>query len=71
MPNSKVELKVEGMTCEGCVRSVQRKLSKVTGVQSARVDLEGGKATVEYDDSIANAAQLVGAIKQIGYQART
>lgn len=71
MAKSKVELKVEGMTCDGCVRSVQRKLSKVTGVQSAQVDLEAGKATVEYDDSLTHPAQLVGAIEQIGYQART
>lgn len=71
MASSKVELKVEGMTCQACVRSVQRKLSKIAGVQSARVDLEAGKATVEYDDSLADPAKLVGAIEQIGYQART
>jgi copper ion binding protein len=71
MAKSKVELKVEGMTCEGCVRSVERKLSKVAGVQTAKVDLEAGKATVEYDDSLADPAQLVGAIEQIGYHART
>lgn len=71
MAKAKVELTVEGMTCQGCVRSVQRKLSKVTGVQSAHVDLEAGRATVEYDDSLANLAQLVDAIEQIGYQART
>ena len=66
-----MELKVEGMTCQACVRSVQRKLSKIAGVESAHVDLEAGKATVEYDDSLANPGQLVGAIEQIGYQART
>ncbi len=71
MAKAKVELKVEGMTCQGCVRSIQRKLSKVTGVESAQVDLEANKATVEYDDSLANPAQLVGAIEQIGYHART
>jgi copper chaperone CopZ len=71
MAKSMVELKVEGMTCQGCVRSVQRKLSKVAGVESAHVDLEAGKATVEYDDSLADPAQLVSAIEQIGYHART
>jgi copper chaperone CopZ len=71
MAKAKVELTVEGMTCQGCVRSVQRKLSKVTGVESAHVDLQAGKATVEYDDSVADPAQLVGAVEQIGYQART
>ncbi len=71
MAKAKVELRVEGMTCEGCVRSVQRKLSKVAGVESAHVDLDAGKATVEYDDSLADPAQLVGAVEQIGYHAQT
>ena len=71
MAKSKVELTVEGMTCEGCVRSVQRKLSKVAGVESAHVNLEAGKATVEYDDSLADPGQLVSAVEQLGYQART
>jgi copper chaperone CopZ len=71
MAKSTVELRVEGMTCEGCVRSVQRKLSKVAGVQSAHVDLEAGTATVEYDDALADPAKLVGAVEQIGYHART
>ena len=66
---TKIELKVEGMTCSGCVRSVEKKLSTVTGVDSARVDLGAGKATVEYDDSRAQAAQLIAAVEQIGFHA--
>jgi copper chaperone CopZ len=69
MAKSTLELKVEGMTCDGCVRSVERKLSKVAGVESARVDLGAGKATVEYDDSQARADQLIAAVEQIGYHA--
>ena len=69
MANSRVELKVEGMTCQGCVRSVERKLSKVAGVQSASVNLDAGNATVEYDDSLATPQQLASAIEQIGYHA--
>lgn len=69
MASTKLELKVEGMTCDGCVRSVERKLSKVSGVESARVDLGAGKATVEYDDSRAQADQLIAAVEQIGYRA--
>jgi len=69
MAKSTLELNVEGMTCDGCVRSIERKLSKVAGVESARVSLGTGKATVEYDDSRANADQLIGAVEQIGYHA--
>jgi Cu+-exporting ATPase len=69
MARTKIELKVEGMTCDGCVRSVERKLTKVAGVESARVDLGAGKATVEYDDAQAQADQFISAVQQIGYRA--
>lgn len=69
MAKSKLELKVEGMTCDGCVRSVERKLSKVAGVESARVNLGTGRATVEYDDSEAQPDQFIAAVEQIGYHA--
>jgi copper chaperone len=69
MAKSILELKVEGMTCDGCVRSVEKKLLKVTGAESARVNLGEGKATVEYDDSQAGADQFIAAVEQIGYHA--
>ena len=52
------------------MRSVEMKLSKVPGVESARVDLAAGKATVAYDDSRTNVDQLMGAVEQIGFHAK-
>ena len=69
MATAKIELQVEGMTCQGCVRSIELKLSKVPGVERARVNLGSGKATVEYDESRANVDQMIAAVEQIGYQA--
>jgi copper chaperone CopZ len=69
MSKSTVELKVEGMSCAACVRSIEKKLSKVAGVASARVNLGTGRAVVEYDDSRAQADQLIGVVEQIGYHA--
>jgi copper ion binding protein len=66
---AKIELQVKGMTCQGCVRSVELKLSKVPGVEHAQVNLGSGKATVEYDESRANVDQLIAAVEQIGYHA--
>jgi Cu+-exporting ATPase len=67
--NSTVELRVDGMTCAGCVHGVTRKLSGVGGVSSAAVDLATGKATVQYDGARAKVEDLVKAVQQIGYQA--
>lgn len=46
-----MELKVEGMTCGGCVGSVRRILTKQLELPEDRVEvqLEGGRATVPDD----------------------
>lgn len=36
-----------GMKCDGCVKTVTEKLSKVPGVKSVQVDLEKKQATIE------------------------
>jgi copper chaperone len=69
MAHTTVELKVEGMTCQGCVRSVEKKLSGVAGVESATVDLAAGKAVVVFDDARVQPGQLIGAVEQIGFHA--
>jgi copper chaperone CopZ len=69
MAKSKAELKIDGMTCQGCVRSVELKLSGLTGVESAHVNLGAGRATVEYDDSRADVGKLIAAVQQIGFAA--
>jgi copper chaperone len=70
MAKSNIELEVTGMTCGGCVRSVEMKLSKVPGVESARVDLAAGKAAVAYDDSRTSVDQLIAAVEQVGFNAK-
>jgi copper chaperone CopZ len=69
MAQTRVELKVEGMTCQGCVRSVEKKLSGVAGVESAQVDLAAGKAVVVFDDAKVQFGQLIVAVEQIGFHA--
>jgi copper ion binding protein len=67
MANSSVELQVDGMTCQGCVRSIELKLAEVQGVEYAHVNLGAGKATVKYDDTQASVDQLIGAVEEIGF----
>ena len=54
-----IELKVEGMSCGGCVRSVRAILAKTLGVakDAVEVDLEAAKATVpDVDESALSVA---------------
>ncbi len=41
-----VEFKISGMRCNGCVQSIQRALSEISGVSNAEVDLDQGLARV-------------------------
>lgn len=60
------ELKITGMTCEGCVNAVKRTLSRVPGVSEVQVDLAAGRAKVQGE---AAAAQLIAAVEKAGYEA--
>ena len=62
-----VTLKVEGMTCGGCVASVTRVLKAVPGVNDVSVTLTPGAATVTYDPKSTDVAKLRGAVEDAGY----
>ena len=61
-------LKIQGMSCGHCVKSVTAALERVEGVTSAAVDLSAGRAVVEHDESAAPRA-LVAAVMDEGYTA--
>jgi copper chaperone len=60
-------IKVDGMTCMGCVNSVKNVLEKIPGVRSADVSLEKKQVTVAYDAETAHADQIKRAIKEAGF----
>ena len=69
MAKTKLELCIDGMTCQGCVRTIEKKLSTVDGVDYAHVNLGAGKAVVEYDDERTQPDELIQAVEQVGFQA--
>ena len=63
-------LAVEGMTCNGCVLTVESSLKRVKGVRSAAVSLEPPRALVEFDPSLVTVEELVEATTRAGYPSR-
>ncbi len=61
-------IKVNGMTCTGCLNSVKNVLEKIPGVSSADVSLEQKQVTVEYDAAKTNSNQFKEAIKGAGFE---
>ena len=64
-----VELKVEGMDCQGCVKSVTRMLAGVPGVEKVDVSLEKASAKVTYDPAKSGPAEFKRAVERAGYKA--
>lgn len=64
-----VTLKVTGMTCGGCVLGVRKVLTRLDGVTRADVSYEKGTAVVHFDPAKVTPAQMLAAIKTLGYTA--
>ena len=60
---------IQGMSCDACVGHVTRALTGLDGVQSAIVSLIDHKAVVTYDPGVVQAAQMLEAVADEGYEA--
>ncbi len=58
---------VKGMTCGGCERAVERALSQVDGVISAKASMQEERVAVTYDADLTDAEKLRRAIAEAGY----
>jgi copper chaperone len=62
-------IKVEGMSCGGCVKSVTGVLTALDGVAKAEVSLEQKQAVVEFDAAKVTRDQLKAVIEDAGFDA--
>ena len=62
-----VTLKVDGMSCGGCVASVERVLKAVPGVVAVKEQLSPGLAEVNFDPARTQVAALKTAVEAAGY----
>lgn len=65
---TKVEIKIEGMTCGHCAMSITNEIATLEGVSSVKVDHESGNAIVE-SEGVSNQ-QLADAVAEAGYTAK-
>lgn len=65
------KLRIVGMHCGNCVRSVGDALRAVPGVASAQVDLAFHHAVVAYDPGRTTVDDLLKAVERAGYSATT
>jgi copper ion binding protein len=63
----KTTLKIEGMSCEHCVKHVTQALEGISGVESARVSLKHNNAEVEHSDAVS-LETMKAAVVEAGYE---
>jgi copper ion binding protein len=64
----KTTLKIEGMSCEHCVKHVTQALEEIEGVKFAKVNLKDKSAQVEHGDQVSPES-LKAAVTEAGYEA--
>src|SRR5512143_1028230 len=62
-----ITVPVTGMYCANCVTTIERNLKKVSGVQSAVVNLASERATVQYDPAAAGLGDMIARVERAGY----
>lgn len=60
---------IVGMTCDHCVRRVEKALRGEAGVSDVAVDRQAGRATVTFDTRQTDIPRLHEAIRKAGYDA--
>ncbi len=63
----RIEIRVEGMTCGGCVKSIQNALTNRNGVTSAAADLDNAMVVVEFDSGVIQQDAIKHAITDAGF----
>ena len=62
-----VKLAVDGMCCAGCLPDIEKSLTDISGVKSAKATFEPPEATVTFDSSATDISALIKAIAKVGY----
>lgn len=60
---------IKGMNCAACSGRVQKCMDKLEGVSRADVNLLKNQMSVEYDEKIVTAADIIAAVEKSGYKA--
>nr|XP_054520940.1 copper-transporting ATPase 2 isoform X9 [Pan troglodytes] len=71
-PSSQVAtstVRILGMTCQSCVKSIEDRISNLKGIVSMKVSLEQGSATVKYVPSVGCLQQVCHQIGDMGFEA--
>ncbi|XP_021142534.2 copper-transporting ATPase 2 isoform X6 [Columba livia] len=62
-------IRIDGMTCNSCVQSIEGTISQRQGVQHIAVSLSERAGTIHYDSAVTDGEELRAAIEDMGFDA--
>jgi len=66
---NEISLKISGMTCAACSARIEKKLNSLPGIEAAHVNLGTEQASVNYEPEVIKVADMIKAVKAMGYDA--
>jgi copper chaperone CopZ len=64
----RIDLNIDGMSCDHCTARVQKALEAAEGVRSVSVTLDPGGAVIEGES--LDPETLIAVVESVGYEAR-
>lgn len=64
----KVSFDISGMTCAACAMKIEKRIKKMDGVTKANVNFALETIAVEYDERQVQTAEMIAAVKKLGYE---
>ena len=61
-------LKVQGMTCQHCVKAIEKSVGKLAGVTEVAVNLANAQVDVHFDERHSDEAAIKAVIQEEGYE---
>ncbi|XP_055894274.1 copper-transporting ATPase 1-like isoform X2 [Biomphalaria glabrata] len=63
------DLRVEGMTCQSCVKNIEGHMFTIPGILNIKVSLENNTAHVNYDPAVTDPSKIAQQIEDMGFSA--
>ncbi len=60
-------IRIEGMSCQHCVASIENAVGTLEGVEAVTVSLDNKNAAVSFDENQVEISKIYEAIEDIGF----
>ena len=68
MASVNMTIPIKGMSCQHCIRRIERGLGKLSGVLSVKADLLRKAAEITFDDRAITEREIKAKVRELGFE---